>query len=353
MSHMWDRGVLDSSSWHGLEEVGVFTDAESMIDHGENSGAWPCDLQVAPLYAHVKNTDVQVPVLNTSALTAFYRGHPARVVGVNGGRYSPHSVGSRNELIRAAVLAGAKPTGAFSLKDGSVTLATFQVNGSEDGIVTNLLMVDSYDGTQQLRVGTTSIRVVCANTLASSLRQDGAGMAVLRHSGNLDGKVRALQDSIGEALKTGQKIRELYNRAKQTRISKVQADIILNKLFPLAEKDAPQVAVTRAENEQREALMAASNVVNNDGSTVATLWNAATYLVDREVDGSARSTRSGDSLSSLLLGQRAKRIDEVQSIIEMVLADGSIQEMTIAEAAQTESQKQGFEDLLSRPVSVI
>ena len=38
MSHEWHRGVLDTSSWHGLEEVGVMVDADGMITAGKFVG---------------------------------------------------------------------------------------------------------------------------------------------------------------------------------------------------------------------------------------------------------------------------------------------------------------------------
>src|SRR5678809_981078 len=46
MAHLWDRGVLDASSWHGLEELGTFSSAADMIAHGERTGAWPVAVQL-------------------------------------------------------------------------------------------------------------------------------------------------------------------------------------------------------------------------------------------------------------------------------------------------------------------
>lgn len=46
MAHLWDRGVLNASSWHGLEELGTFADAQAMIEHGERTGAWPKGIHV-------------------------------------------------------------------------------------------------------------------------------------------------------------------------------------------------------------------------------------------------------------------------------------------------------------------
>ncbi len=81
MAHMWDRGVLDASSWHGLEEVGVFTDADSLIQHGEQAGSYPVSLSAEALFTRDGLT------ASLKALVAKYPAHPDRIVGTNGSRY--------------------------------------------------------------------------------------------------------------------------------------------------------------------------------------------------------------------------------------------------------------------------
>lgn len=319
MSHMWDRGVLNQSSWHKLEEIGQFTDAASMIAHGLRSNAWPT--AVHTLSPVVRFDGCIIPTERYQAVLATYQSEVARVVGINGSDYEPTSVESRDELVNAAVAAGAQPTGAFSLDDGRKWIATFQVNGADNGIVTNLLISDSFDGSSKLTVGTTSIRVVCANTLALSMQADGANMAKLRHGTTLNQKVTILSAAIGKSLESGKSMREAFQRATEMRLDRVQAQRIFDQLFPEAPEDAAPGIKTRADNFRDEARKAMALDVNMLGNTLATLWNAATYLVDRRGDGSARTMRSGgDPLMSMLFGKRGSRVGEISQVINQALA---------------------------------
>lgn len=133
MTHMWDRGVLNASSWHGLEEVGTFGDAPSAIAHGEKSGAWPVSLRCEGL------TTPQGLLASVQAQVASYLAHPDRIVGVNGSRYRATTPAEWRELVTATVEAGAKPTGTFSLEGGSRVLATFEI-GESNGLRTQFLL---------------------------------------------------------------------------------------------------------------------------------------------------------------------------------------------------------------------
>jgi hypothetical protein len=322
--HEWDRGVLNASSWHGLEEIGTFTDAESMLMHGYASGAWPLSIEKEAL-----RTVSGVNLDSHVSITASYQAHPTRSVGVVQGRYHHTEPSKWAELCRAATLAGAKPTGAFSLREGSIILATFEVNGRNDGIATNLMICDSFNGSQKLSCGTTSVRVVCANTMTAAFQQDGAGMAKLRHTASLNEQINILRGNIGVALQTGEKLRELYRTASNVQLTRESAKAAFDALFPEAPADASKAAITRAENERTEARQAAVLAVNKVGSLPAnlgTLWNAATYLVDRKPDGSKRETKGdSDMLDSLLFGTRAKRVTEIHDLISSIVSVPEVQ----------------------------
>lgn len=328
MAHEWHRGVLTASSWHGLEDIGVMTTAEDQIALGESSGAWPVALDLMPLHT---STGLRAPV---QALVGHYQGHPSAVLGAVGDRYRATTPAEWRDLCRAAVVAGAAPTGAFALRDGSRVLATFDVGG--DGIRTQLILADSFDGSMRLTAGTTSVRVVCANTLSAAMRSDGEGMAKLRHTASLETKVQVLQATIADTIKTGEKVRDLFARAEQTILPRAAAQAAFDALFPEAEESASANAKTRAENLRTEARLAAARPENRVGTrpgNLATLWNAATWLVDRHADGTRREVRGGDALDSLLFGARAERIQQIQELVEVVMADGTIERMTV-DAAQ-------------------
>jgi hypothetical protein len=325
MAHEWHRGVLTASSWHGLEEVGTMPDSGSMIAHGERSGAWP--------------TAVRFDELRTAgglvapgrAVVATYATHPEACLSVVGDRYRATSAEEWRQLVQAATAAGAKPTGAFALRDGSRVLATFEI-GTSNGLRTQLVLADAFDGSMRLSCGFSSIRVVCANTLSAAMSQDGADMAKLRHTASLETKVNVLAESIGKAVKSGDKVRAAYHAAEELRLSQAQAIDVFDRLFPKAADDAEPTAKTRAENVRADARRAMANAVNNAGPTLATLWNAATYLVDRTADGKARPTRGGDALDSLLFGSRGERVSEIQTIVDLVMKDGTIKSVPAGDA---------------------
>jgi hypothetical protein len=334
MAHQWDRGVLTASSWHGLEEVGALAGADGMIAKGLASGAWPSAVRFDEAWAYRRETGLWTHATGWRSVVASYQAHADRCLGMVGDRYTATTPDEWQTLVRAAVDAGARPTGAFSLAGGTRVLATFEV-GESNGLRTQLLLADAFDGTMHLTCGTTSVRVVCANTLSSAMRADGKDMAKLRHTASLPDKVAILAKSIGQAITDGAKVRAAYQRAEQTVLSRADAERAFDLLFPRAPRDAAKGAVTRADNARAEAIQAMQRPENNAGTTLATLWNAATWLVDRTGDGKPRPTRGeAEALDSLLFGSRAERVQEVQTIVQVIMRDGSIQDMTAPEAAR-------------------
>jgi hypothetical protein len=278
------------------------------------------------------------------AIVADYEGHPSAVVGAMSKRYRPLACEEFFSLCEAATLAGAKPTGAFALYGGSVIVATFEV-GTSNGLRTQFLLVDSFDGSHKVTAGHTSIRVVCANTLSFAMSKDGDNMAALRHTASLERRVKLLGTAIEAAIRGGDSARKLYETAERaTFVDTAAFDRAFDALFPPAPEDASQNAKTRAENARIEARAAGRMAINRVGSTkanLATLWNAATFLVDREVvagsdTGVARPLRGGanplESLISDKKGTRGARVQVIQNLIETVLVDGSVRLMTVDEA---------------------
>lgn len=334
MSHQWDRGVLTSSSWHGLEDIGVMVSAQDMLEHAYESGAWPIGLCSETL-------TTQSGILSAArSIVATYRNHPRREVGVNSEKYQYNSVEAWAELITAAVENGCCPTGCFSLAKGSRILATFEVGDRPNGETKSYLLIfDNFDGSGKLFFGFTEIRVVCANTLALAISKDGAGFVGIRHTTGLTEKVKILQENMVLALQQGNQVRALYEEAQHTHFASPEAaQEAFELLWPTAQEDDSKNKKTRLENNQKEARRALANPINTPRcrlETVADLWNAATFLVDRTEDGAIRDCRGeADRLESLLFGQRSKRIQEIVTQIEVIMRDGSIQTMTQTEAIE-------------------
>jgi hypothetical protein len=346
MPAMFDKGVFTTSTWHGLEEIGTMSTGDDMIEHAERVQAWPVDVTSEPVVAHLEDgTTVDAPRYN--AIVGHYRSLEEKearqavrkVLGINGGRYRATLPEEWRELVHAATLAGAKPTGCFSLHGGSRVVATFEIDDCA-GIKTHLVIADAFDGSMMLVCGFTSIRTVCANTLAAAMSTDGKAWAKIRHTSSLEDKVKALAVGISEAVKQGRKVVETFNKACDTRLDRDAAHKAFDLLFPEAAEDATPAAKTRADNARTEAKVAAGldvNKVGNKPGNLGTLWNAATYLVDRKTDGSARKARGGSQdnmISSMLFGARAKRVEAIQKVIEVVMVDGTVEHMSATEARE-------------------
>ena len=288
----------------------------AMVSHGEQSGAWPTAIR----FENVRTSAGLLAPGN--GVVASYATHPEACLAVVGDRYRATTPEEWRGLVKAAVAAGAKPTGCFSLREGSRVLATFEI-GQSNGLKTQLVMADAFDGSMRLSAGFTSIRVVCANTLSAAMSADGKGMAQLRHTASLETKINVLRESVGQAIVKGDKVRDAYHAAESLKLTRDQAKNVFDLLFPEAKKDEGKAAITRADNLRSDAQRAMANPVNNAGGTLATIWNAATYLVDREVDGTARKTRGGASaIDSILFGSRGERVTEIQTMIENILREG-------------------------------
>lgn len=335
MSNEYRQAVFATSSWKGLSEVGAMPDAGAMIAAGEASGCWPVGVAFDRI---VTAGGLKAP---GRAVVANYADGSARALGVVGKQYRATAPAEWRELVTAAVAAGAAPTGVFQIGHGARVVATFDVGGN--GIRTQLVLADSFDGSLRLTAGTTCIRMRCANQMAAVMRADGAGMAALRHTANLETKVNALREAIGETIRTGEKVRDAYHQAEAISLSYAGAEAVLAALFPVRREASDKgyaAAQRRAETARENARRAMAMEINRvesaaGGVSLATVWNGATYLVDRTENGAARPTRGdADAIDSLLFGARAKRIEEIQAVVEVVMTSGELKRMTVGTARE-------------------
>lgn len=333
MAHQWDRGVLNASSWHGLESVEALPDAETMIRRGLATGAWPLDVKTEEMWTAGGQ---KVP---GKAVVAGYQDGSSRALGAVGNAYKPLSPSEWRATVEAAVKAGAKPSGAFSLYGGARIVATFEIPGGNggSGLANNLVIADSFDSSTGHLIGSTTIRVVCANTMGMFLRENGH--ANVRHTASVDDAAKALRGAMEEHIQRGEKIKILYRQAKDASLTDFDRATVarfLEALYPTPDEktrtDKPGVAKQMIAA-QDEFFSAMKRPENNEGQTVASLWNAATFLVDRKADGQPRTVR-GDKdgsgrLASMLFGSRGKDVQQVQELVEELLSNGQTRERTV------------------------
>lgn len=328
MAHEWHAGVLSQSSWHGLETVQALTGAHDLIAAGERSGAWPVAIDA------VRNVG-GARVAAGKALVGTYADGSRAVLGVASKGYTHLTPAQWRDLVMAAAAAGARPTGAFALRGGARVLATFEV-GTSNGLRSQLCLADSFDRSTGVLAGGSSIRVVCANTLAAAMRRDGSTWGSVHHNSSLPEKVEALGEAVAEVVREGGEVRTMYERALDARLTRDAEEEVWALLFPVPELGAKPTpgelaAHTRARRAREEAQAAAQRAENDEGPTLATVWNGATWVVDRDAAGHAKRT-STPRLESMLFGSRGRRVEEIRAVVRVLLADGTEVDMEASEA---------------------
>lgn len=348
MAHQFFSGVRQinrGATWHALETAVAMATARDLMTAAQAAGAWPTSIAKVPLF-----TSDGLALDGTFGVRATYAAGPDRLLSAVGSVWRS-LLEEWEATIAAACDFGARPLMGFALEDchgrPSRLLATFDLpdaTGAEGGIKPYLLGICGLDGKTPDRFIETAIDTVCANTLAIALSADrvdnkraGRKSNAIRHTGKGVAEYAALRAGIERALQTSQSVASAHAQAKETLLRGDAAREAFDALFPRAEDDASPNAKTRADNRRAEALQAAILPINrrdNGPGSVQTLWNAATYLVDREIDGSARSVRGGgDALAAMVAGTRGARVQEIQEVIYRVLGlDGREIEMTAAEA---------------------
>lgn len=323
--------IFENSSWG---KPGTFTTAEEFIASGEQAGDFPTAVRTCGTF--VQDTDgTMLPVAGAQGIVCEYADSSRKPMGVNGSRYKATTPEQWREVIKAAVAAGAKPIHHHSW--GDKVMAQFEV-GRSGGIMSTLVLGDSFDGSTRFVGGTSSTRLGCANAMARQMRverKSGNDWAAFSHTSSLEEKINRMIAGVERAISAGETVAEMFQKASSLHLPATMAKAAFDILFPLPAEDASKRAKTVALRAREDARKAAALPINRvgDAGNVATLWNAATYLVDRKPDGQIRKTRGNSSrVDALMFGKRGQRLDEVQTLVDVIMADGRVKAMTVAQA---------------------
>ena len=331
MASQFFRGVFSTATpatWHNEEERAEIETVDDLVRAGQDVGALPLGLHKSPLEAD------GIPVLGYYSPVGYFARHEPIAMGAVQSRYCCTDLTRYEQLLHAIGEAGGRPDGLFSLMGGSRVVATFEV-GQSNGFTSHINLADSYDGSLRLTLGVSTIRVVCQNTFKAFMATDGEAATQLRHTSSMPAQMDVLRSVVAEAIQTGDTVRDLYHRAADLTLTGAQMDKALEVLFPYPGGDNSKRtrAHARADNMRDEARIASAMPVNNEGDSLATLWNAATLLVDRTASGEARPLR-GDAgaMDSMLFGARAERVNQIETLIEVLMADGSTVSASVTDA---------------------
>ena len=184
---------------------------------------------------------------------------------------------------------------------------TIQVAG-EDPHDLYLLLVNSHDGTTALKVVTTMIRVVCANTETLALRNAKTEWSI-NHRKPLDGRIIEARDALKMSFKYVDAFEAEVQRMMDIQINADRFSQIIESVLP-EQKNATDKKVTALVD-----LFTSSPTISDTGHG-GTAWGAMNAVTEYV---SHKKSRSNDArMISNLFGQGAKfRNDMRDALLEL------------------------------------
>ena len=311
---------VEDVPWHGLGQR-----LESPATAREAIAAANLDFDVSLSDLTTKDG---IPV---SMKKAVIRTDTHDVLGVVGDRYQPIQNRECFAFLDAVVADGDlryHTAGALRKGEKIWLLAKLpgriRVRSSQDVSEKYLLLSNSHDGTSCLRVFFTSIRVVCANTLAVADREGlGEGLSI-RHQGNLVSKIRQAREVLGIAARYFDDLEGHFDRMARHLPTYAQVSTYFKTLVPDPEEGNP----ARAQNVRDELFRLYESGQGQDipeirGSTWAA-FNAVTEYVDhfRPTRAKTDFDRAANRLESAWFGSGSRmKIQAFQLALEMANND--------------------------------
>ena len=287
-----------ATPWHGL---GVHVEDAPTSEDAIKAAGLDWEVELTPLFVPGKERGFNL-VPGKFATT---RSTDGRVLGVVGNRYTPIQNSEAFSFLDSVVASGdVRYETAGSLFDGRkvwmlarLSEADFEVV-SGDVVRQYLLLGNWHDGSGSLLAKLVDMRVVCNNTYAAALRENGR-QARIRHSGDIEAKFQDAREILGFAQLRAEENRDKMKVLAGTQFTKARLIEFAEKLYPLPGADAnivlggdedtaePTKAVkTRVERNRSNIMRLFETATGNDMPGVSgTAWaafNAVTYLSTHE-----------------------------------------------------------------------
>lgn len=201
--------------WHGLGKVLQNNPSipEAMVASGLD---W--DVESCPIYVHNSGGYLAIPEHGK----AIRRKSDGSIFGVVGPNYTPLQNSTAFQFFAPFLDAGeCRLDTAGSLHGGKIIWVLAELNRQpmeirkNDSVRKFLLLSNSHDGTRAVKVALTAIRVVCANTLAASDRDNSAASVRIRHTAGVATTLSEVRKTVNlidrEFETTAVRYRELAN----------------------------------------------------------------------------------------------------------------------------------------------
>lgn len=199
---------------------------------------------------------------------------------------------------------------ASALNDGKTTFICAKVSNIElvgkDNIVQYVVFSNSHDGSSAIRAYFTNVRVVCNNTLQSSLK-NAKSLHKIRHTTNAKFKIEEAFKVMGLAKANLEESSEMYAKMQKTKLEKANFWNFLGNVF-LDEKEiqlirkgeAHQSVISSQKKKVLDGVLEyAYNGVGQEMAGVGTSWwayNAITGYVSNEKNYKSQESRFDNML---------------------------------------------------------
>ena len=339
-------GSTGSTPWHGL---GVAVEGKQTIEQWIESAGLGWSIERTPVRYIDSNNDVQT----MDDKHALYRSDTSAPLSVVSPRYQivqPREIAEFFRDVSEANLMHIETLGA--LRGGRViwALATNEANaftlGSDDTVKAYTLLVTACDGTMATRAYTTSVRVVCNNTLQFSAR-DSSGCVSVSHSTKFEASTvkqklgvntQALNDFAGVADNLAHK------SFSDTQLVNLVCDLYVKR------DDKGNVKNERTLKSVSADIMQAfkSSRGANLSTAKGTAWGALN-AVTNYIDYSSRSRNAENRFHSSQFGEGAK---VKQNAMEMLIGNlETFQDIPrTAPESQEEKDKQAFDKFIAKSI---
>lgn len=288
--------------WHGLGERLVDDELYS-VEAGIQKAGLDWDVRLEPLYL---SDGRKVPRY------AVVRGSDNSILGNVGPKYTPlqnrDAFGFMNPFLETK---HARLHTAGSLDHGRVIWVLCHIKGGQAEVVKGdrvdqfLLLSNSHDGSQAVRVGFTPIRVVCANTLAAAHGSAESKLIRVRHTKSVLDNLEAIQDVMDVARQEFNATLEQYRRLASVSINQKDVRKYIQLILNIDERLPLDEIPTRTRN-----MMLAMETMADEGTGCnipgvrGTLWGA--YNGVTEYLSYGRGSDQEKRLDSLWFGSAAE-----------------------------------------------
>jgi phage/plasmid-like protein (TIGR03299 family) len=233
---------VGDTPWHNSgQPVRAPTTKEGIIAAGMN---W--QVEKKPLY--LRNEDVFEQIGSAFVTARKEEDGSYTELGVVGKNYNilqnedafsffdPYLESGVATLETAGVLSGGKRIWILAkLKGNDIPI----VAKSDDVVQKYVLLSNSHDGTTQVRLGFTPIRVVCSNTLAAAHADKLSKLLRIKHTGNMVDNLSIIQNAFDAVNKKFETTVEGYRMLAKKAINKKDLEAYVTRIFKKEDEEAP------------------------------------------------------------------------------------------------------------------